>query len=220
MSPMVVFCENVIHIFVLSMVKSPETALGTFNVHERWLPVWKITFCLIALLAVAGCGSTIGEMTPRSPALSSFDLGHNVVIGTTAKKGPLSRDATAEEWVESLSAAIDARIGRYNKGDLYHLGVSIDQFVLAAPGVPLFLSPKSILQVSVTVWDNAKAQKINETPKQILVFENFSGASLLGSGITRSREEQMAGLSANAAIKIENWLIENAAWFAPSNDAE
>jgi len=132
----------------------------------------------------------------------------------------LSRDATAEEWVESLSAAIDAQIGRYDAGGLYHLGVSVDQFVLAAPGVPLVLSPKSILQVSVTVWDNAKGQKINETPEQILVFESFSGGSLLGSGLTRSREEQMAGLSANAAIKIENWLIENAAWFAPLNDAE
>lgn len=182
--------------------------------------MWKIIVGLLALLAVVGCGGTTAEMTPRSPALSSFDLGHNVVIGTTAQKGPLSRDATAEEWVESLSAAIDAQIGRYDTGGLYHLGVSVDQFVLAAPGVPLVLSPKSILQVSVTVWDNAKGQKINETPEKILVFESFSGGSLLGSGLTRSREEQMAGLSANAAIKIENWLIENAVWFAPLNDAE
>jgi hypothetical protein len=182
--------------------------------------VWKITVGLVALLAVAGCGSTTAEMTSRSPALSSFDLGHTVVIGTTARKGPLSRNATAEEWVESLSAAVDTQIGRYDAGGLYHLGVSVDQFVLAVPGVPLVFSPKSILQVSVTVWDNAKAQKINETPEQILVFESFSGVSLLGSGLTKSREEQIAGLSANAAIKIENWLIENAAWFAPSNDAE
>ena len=127
--------------------------------------MWKIIVGLLALLAVAGCGGTTSEMTPRSPALSSFDLGHNVVIGTIAKKGPLSRDATAKEWVDSLSAAIDAQIRRYDTRGLYHLGVSVDQFVLAAPGVPLVLLPKSILRVSVNVWGNAKGQKINETPE-------------------------------------------------------
>lgn len=127
--------------------------------------MWKIIVGFLALLAVAGCRGTTAEMTPRSPAFSSFDLGHNVVIGTIAKKRPLSRDTTAKEWVDSLSAAIDAQIRRYDTRGLYHLGVSVDQFVLAAPGVPLVLSPKSILQVSVNVWGNAKGQKINETPE-------------------------------------------------------
>ncbi|MCF6445932.1 hypothetical protein [Nereida sp. MMG025] len=168
---------------------------------------------LIVLSGLSACGEKPNTIAPPSTALAKFDLGHNIVVARNMQKGPLSRDATVEEWETSLKSAIDDRIGRYEGENLFHLGISVDAFILAAPGVPLVLSPKSTVIISVNVWDNAKGAKINEEPEQIVVLERLSGETVIGSGLTQSREQQMENLSRNAARKIEEYLIENAAWF-------
>ena len=42
----------------------------------------------------------------------------------------------------------------------------------------------------------------------ITAFETFSGETVVSSGLTQSRETQMANLTANAAKLIEDWLAE------------
>lgn len=168
---------------------------------------------VIFVLGLAACGEKAYELSAPSDALARFDLGHNIVVAKNMQKGPLSRDASVEEWETSLKASIEDRIGRYSGDKLYHLGINVDAYILAAPGVPLVLSPKSTVIISVNVWDNATASKINEEPHQIVVLERLSGETVVGSGLTQSREQQMENLSRNAARKIEDYLIENAAWF-------
>jgi hypothetical protein len=72
-----------------------------------------------------------------------------------------------------------------------------------------------VLSVTVNVWDDTAQRKINAKPKVITVFEPFSGETFIGSGLTQTKEQQMANLSANAARKINAWLVENEAWFTP-----
>ena len=82
-------------------------------------------------------------------------------IGLTenATKGPFSRDATQEELQTSLMAEIDRRMGRYDGTQFYHLGVSIDGYILAMPGIPVVASPKSAMIISVRHDGQARLQR-------------------------------------------------------------
>jgi hypothetical protein len=175
---------------------------------------------LISLSFMAGCATTNQVDSPPAD-LGAFSLGHNVVIADKMQKVPISRDATQQEWVDALSQAIEARFGRYEGDQLYHLGVSVEGFALAPPGVPLVATPKSVLAINVTVWDDAAGKKINEEVKQLVIFEAIGDSFLLGSGLTNTREEQLENLAFNAAREIERWMSSQhraEGWFA-SKDA-
>lgn len=177
---------------------------------------------LAGLFLLAACTAP----SPDDPLqdLGAFYLGHNIVVAPKMQKGPVSRDASKEEWVEVLTRAVGDRFGRYDGDQLYHFGISVEGFMLAPPGVPLLYTPKSVLIINVTVWDDAAGKKLNDEPEQITVFETTSGGSaLVGSGHERTKQEQMQGLARNAADRIEDWLVEMQAengWFAPRPDAD
>ena len=177
---------------------------------------------LAAVLTMAACTNP-DDLDEKPAYLGDFHLGHNVVVAPNLTKGPASREASEAEWVEAMTTAIDERFGRYDGSRLYHLGISIEGYVLAVPGVPVVASPKSALILNVTVWDDARQQKLNEEPEQITVVETLSANTWLGSGLTQSKEEQLENLSRNAAKLIQNWLVrENTAngWFETGEAAQ
>lgn len=177
-------------------------------------------FALFPLLAVlVGCGATPIDESTRED-LGNFDLAHNIVVATTATVGPLSRKVEPDVWKKYLTDAIDARLRRYDGDKLYHLGTSIDGYVLAVPGIPVVASPKSVLIIGVTLWNDREQRKINEEPEQFTVFESLSGETAISSGLTQSKEQQMENLSRNAAYQIEQWLAENPQWFEDDEPAE
>ena len=180
----------------------------------------RIFALLSTLLALTACAVPQKEVTEAPVDLGDFKLGHNIVVAPDLTKGPLSREASKEEWIASVKAAIDARLGRYNGTRLVHLGVNVSGYVLAQPGVPILLAPKSALIITVTAWDDRAGGKFHEEPKMITVLETFTGASLVGSGLTMTAEEQMANLSHNVAKAIEDWLHENRACMTESPSAE
>ncbi len=162
-------------------------------------------FALMAGLLAAAC--TNPNDLDRAPVpLGDFKLAHNIVVAPNLTKGPLSRDASTEEWTAAMRQAMDERFRRYDGDRLYHLGISLEGYVLAMPGVPVVASPKSALILNVTAWDDAAGSKLNEEPEQIIVIESFSGETILGSGLTQSKEQQMTNLTRNAAKLIQNWL--------------
>jgi len=171
----------------------------------------KTLFAALALLTSACTSANDLEDPPAD--LGNFLLGHNVVVASKAQIGPMSRSATEDEWKTTLKAAIDERFGRYDGDRYYHLGTSVEGYVLAQPGIPVVLAPKSILIMNVTVWDDAQQKKLTEKPEQFTVFESLSGDTIVGSGYTLSKEEQMRNLSRNAAKQIETYLLKNREWF-------
>ena len=117
-----------------------------------------------------------------------------------------------------MKEAMDERFSRFDGEKLYHLGISVEGYVLAIPGVPIVASPKSALILNVTVWDDASQSKLNEKPELITVVESVSGHTILGSGLTQSKKKQMRNLTRNAAKLIENWLVNQNnefGWFEP-----
>ncbi len=177
----------------------------------------RIFALLFGLLLLAGCAQRSIEVDDPMLDLGNFELGHNIVVASKMQKGPVSREATQEEWIEALTSAVAARLGRYEGEALYHLGISVEGYMLAPRGLPLVYKPKSALILFVTVWDDAAGRKLNETPYRMIVFESTEATSFLfGSGYSRTREQQIRGLAFNAAKMLEKWLAEQRAeygWF-------
>jgi hypothetical protein len=177
-------------------------------------PVAARSLALICALLLAACGAPQRLDAPPE-MLANFRLGHVIVVANNATQSPVSRSATPEEWQAALDKAVRERFGRIEGDKYYHFGLHVDGFALAPPGVPVVVSPKSVLIVSATLWDDEKQGKLNERPHQITVFESLSGDTVVGTGLTRTKEEQMEQLAFNAAAAIEKWLLENPEWFPP-----
>ena len=177
-------------------------------------------FRLLPLLAVLGLvACTNPNDLDRKPVdLGDFNLGHNVVVAPNLTRGPVSREASEEEWVEAMTKAVEERFDRYEGERFYHFGISVEGYVLALPGVPLVAAPKSALILKITVWDDAAGKKLNDEPELITVVESISGNTIISSGLTQSKEKQMRNLTRNAAKLIQNWLVRqrtNEGWFGP-----
>ncbi|WP_226782206.1 hypothetical protein [Oceaniglobus trochenteri] len=173
---------------------------------------------LCLLMLVAACANTDpdGELLP----LGDFRLGHVVVRAIDVQQGPFSRDATEDELSEALAAAVKRRFIRYDGNGLYHFGISIGGYVLAQPGLPVVYTPKSVMIFDVNVYDNATGQKLTEEPHRITAFEGLeNSAPVIGSGIARGKEEQLANLSREGARLLQEWLAKNPKWFTPDPDA-
>jgi hypothetical protein len=164
---------------------------------------------LCALLGACGTAADLGE-TPAP--LGDFRLGHNIVIAPNLTRGPVSREATEEEWIAAVSKAVGDRFGRYEGDRYYHFGISVEGYVLAQPGLPVVASPRSALILRVTVWDDAAQAKLNDEPETVTVTEAVSGETMLGSGLTQTREQQMENLAISAARQIERWLERQNRW--------
>lgn len=170
---------------------------------------------LAAVLVLAGCTNP-NDLDKEPTYLGNFRMGHNVSVAPNLTKGPASRNATEAEWIAAMTSAMDERFSRYEGDKFYHFGISIEGYVLAVPGVPVVASPKSALILKVTVWDDALAKKLNAEPHQVTVIESFSANTVLGSGLTQSKEKQLENLTRNAAKLIQNWMVrENSknGWF-------
>ncbi|MEM9710506.1 MAG: hypothetical protein AAF871_17190 [Pseudomonadota bacterium] len=175
------------------------------------------TLLIILALGLAACAPTDNLEGPP-PDLGAFRLGHTVVLADSVQYGPFTRTVEADQIVDSMTDAIDARLGtpRYDGDGLYHLGIFVGGLVLATPGVPTIYVPSSAMILEVNVFDNRTRAKLNEEPKELIIREGLRNAApFIGSGIVRGKEKQLENLSFQAAVAIQNWLLENPDWFAP-----
>lgn len=175
---------------------------------------------MMSLVMLAACNGA-SDLGKAAVPLGDFSLKHNIAVAPKAQKGPLSREATKEQLIKALTDATEERFGRYKGARNYHFGMSIEGYVLAQPGIPVVFAPKSILIINLTVWDDAKQKKLTPKPHQITVFESFDQGPVIGSGYTKSAEEQLKNLSQNAAKAIENYLVrqnKEKGWFEGTPD--
>ena len=73
-------------------------------------------------------------------------------------------------------------------------------------------SPKSILIFSVVVVEDSSGKLLTPKPHKMTVVEQINGNSVIGSGYTLSKEEQLNGLAYQAALMTESWLRKQR-WF-------
>lgn len=169
-----------------------------------------MTAVILGATLLASCQKN--DLAEPPVPLGNFELGLNIVFADNMKKVPISRPATVEEWETALIKAVDNRFGRYDGQKLYNIGIAVDGFALAPPGIPVIAAPKSVLVITANIFDDAAGTKLNAEGAQFTIFESFSGETVIGSGLTRSREKQIEILSYNAVKRVERWILENPEW--------
>jgi hypothetical protein len=175
------------------------------------LSLGRLSLAGLALVALTGCGGN--DLAEQPVPLGDFVLGLNIAVADNVEKVPISREASIEEWEAAVQQAVDARFGRYEGARVYNIGVGVNAYALAPPGIPVVAAPKSVLVVTANIWDDATGTKLNPEGKRLLVFEEFSAENVVGTGLTRSKARQIEVLSYNAAKAIEDWLVANPQWF-------
>ncbi|MEM9584451.1 MAG: hypothetical protein AAGA08_15185 [Pseudomonadota bacterium] len=170
---------------------------------------------VLAAFCLVGCAacSTPDPVTDEMLDLGDFRLLSNVAVTTNAKMMGVSRDATAEEWEEVLEAAVTKRLGRYEGEVPYTVSYSLDGFILSTRGGRLVLAPNSAMSLTVHIWQTQPLKRLEARSKQLLILEGLDGETALGSGLFRTRDEQMERLALRFAAAVERWLGANSDLF-------
>ena len=160
----------------------------------------------LAMAGLSACavGDPLGE---DLPPMGNFELAQTVVVSQNAKKIPPSRNATPEQLKTVMTSEIERRFGAYTGGTGYVIALNIDGYALAPPGIPVILTPKSILIVSANLW-RADPQEKLAGAEQLTTFEG-ADTLLLGSGLVKDSDEQLATLCRNMARKVQSWLLRD-----------
>jgi hypothetical protein len=178
-------------------------------------------FALGAMATLAGCASNTQQPSSAPVPIGEFKLGHVIVVARHAQKVEPSRNVSQDEWDDAVTRAVEQRFRPFDGSQLYHIAVNILGYSVAVPGIPVLLAPKSVVMMDVTIWDNAKSVgadptqgKINTEPKRLTIYESASADFVIGSGLTKSADEQVANMAFNAASQIEKWMRDHPDWFA------
>jgi len=177
------------------------------------LPLIRYLALMTVVLGLSACTDATQDLSRPVEPLGDFRLGHNIVVAPNLEKLLISKEATEEEWIEVMTAAVDKRFSRFSGSRYYHLGISVEQYALAIPA-PLVPS-KSGLGIRVTVWDDAAQAKLNDETHVVRVVQPLPEYA-------RTREQQMEALAAEAALWIERWMreqMEEEGWFKSSPSA-
>jgi len=161
---------------------------------------------LASLTLLTACGETRMDEAPED--LGTFNMRVGYIYTEKALQWPLSRKSEGSEWNAALQNALDTRLRRYEGTQDYDVAITLEGFLLAPPGIPILVSPKSVAVVNVFAYDVAK-KKYLVKKQQMEIFESTTGESaILGSGHSRTKEEQIAGLSLNIVDAVEEMMAE------------
>lgn len=174
------------------------------------------TAMMAAALTLSACATT-DDLGQVPEPMGRFLLGHSVTVVDKPEIGPFSREATDEAWEEAINFAMKERFGRYDGDTYFHIATKVDGYALAMAGIPVVFTPKSVLVASVTIWDDAKGAPINDEPEIFTVSEELSGDALIGTGVTKTADEQMLSLARSLAKSVHKWMLENPDWFGDAS---
>ncbi len=171
----------------------------------------------IATMMLVSCTESAPVISENPEPLGDFKLGFAVVVDKDAEVGPLSRKADPDEWVAAIKPKFEKMLSSHTGERFYHVSITVAGYVLAVPGIPIIASPKSGVVVVLNVWDDARQVRILEANKQFTVVEAISAKSFFGSGLTQSKEEQIAVLTDRILKQVDDYLHKNADAFRPDS---
>ncbi len=171
---------------------------------------------LLGLAVLSACFS-LTDSGQQAAFTQDFALGYTVVAGSeNYTRGPISREATVQEWETPIMREVESRLGEHHGSRLYHIGIVLEGYTLAQPGIPILLSPKSALIFRFVIIDDPTQRVLYSSERQV-VFEDFSTDTVLGSGLTRTKQEQIRALASTAAYRIEQELRNTVqTWSSPA----
>lgn len=174
----------------------------------------RIAAVALTCLTLIGCTT---ELDPElfGTAIGDFRMTHLQVTVDDPIVIGLSRKLDDDTLKAALSQSLQQRFSQFEGTGDYVLSVQLVGYVLAQPGIPVLLAPRSLLgmNVSVFVKDNGEYRRLNEEAYRLVTFEDAGGDTVVGSGYTQTAEEQLHEMAENAAVDIEKWMRKNPDWF-------
>jgi len=158
---------------------------------------------LMTLLILLSCSL---EDKPIVKPIRDFRLGHVTVNAKDARTVEWGRTVTEMQLTDAVKTAVRDRFGPLKGRSWYHLGITLDAYLLPPPGVPIVASPRAGLVAQVQVWDDRTQSILNPRAKAIAVTESTNPQTLLGSGYNYDAEVQLGRASRSLALQIERWL--------------
>lgn len=176
---------------------------------------------IFKLLSVLSFGMILAACDPAKDLedppvdLGNFRLGHNVVVVVDdVTIVPGSRIVTVSEWETALKDAIDARFGRYEGSNFYHISLSVRGYNLSRVDVPGVPTPKTLVDLHARIWDDSLGRMLHEKPHEVQILAAFNEI-----GVQPSKQDQLDYLAASAAKEVEKWLLEHPEWFESTSAA-
>jgi len=158
---------------------------------------------LMTLLILLSCSL---EDKPIVKPIMDFRLGHITVNAKDARTVEWGRTVTEMQLTDAVKTAVRDRFGPLKGRSWYHLGITLDAYLLPPPGVPIVASPRAGLVAQVQVWDDRTQSILNPRAKAIAVTESTNPQTLLGSGYNYDAEVQLGRASRSLALQIERRL--------------
>ena len=174
-----------------------------------YLNLKQYSIIIIFLFSSACSISNYPTEIPTIPNIGNFKLGHLVVKAENTQKGFFSRNVSEEILEKTLKEKLSKLLNNQNGDHFFHISAVISGYVLAKSGIPVLLSPKSVLIIDVFIFDDQTQQKVFENPRRFSIFESFSSDTIIGTGLTLTAEQQLDDLTTIAVNKIGDWLIDN-----------
>lgn len=176
--------------------------------------MFRLISALLLSAFVSGCAANATKdlKDPVAP-MGHFRLGHAEVVAPNLQKLLVSREATPQQWIDTVDLAFEKRFRRFEGDQFYHIGVSVEAYSLPPPVVP----GKSALAMHVSLWRDATHEKVTEEPKLFHIIQVFE------TRLGLTKEDQMKHLAEQAALDVENWMreqMETEGWFAIDYEIE
>lgn len=173
----------------------------------------------LAMLALSSCGEV-----PKSPNLNAqslqahFTLGHVGVITTGMAKGAYSVDVQSQDLATHLRSAVTSELSNFTGGHQYNLGIKVEAYTLANPSMPTVPQPKSVLMLTLSVWDDSHDPRPILAPATVVAVDGLYGTSIFVTKPQGSIDQRLAALCAKAAIEIERYLVKNSDFLQAMKD--
>ncbi len=163
----------------------------------------RIGLLLLTLAILLSCAL---EDKPIVKPIGDFRLGHVTVNAREAETTEWGRPATEMQLTDAVRKAVRDRFGPLRGRSWYHLGITLDAYLLPPPGVPIVASPRAILVAQVQVWDDRTQSILNPRAESFAVRESTNAETLVGSGYNYDAAAQLERVSKSLALQIERWL--------------
>lgn len=174
--------------------------------------------CAIAILAaltLTACAQTTPLAGSKGQRLSDdLKLGHVGIVTKNMERAEYSDEINEDALKASLRAAIMSKLSRSQGQTVYNIGVNVEAYALANAAVPSVSSPKSVLIMSVSFWDDSSDQKLIVAPVAVIAVDGLYGTSIIRTKPLKTKEQRIAALSAKAALEIERYFVSNVGNFA------
>jgi hypothetical protein len=170
---------------------------------------------LLALLA-ACARNDLAE--PPMP-LGEFALGLNIAVADKVQMVPISRPAEPKDWEAAIARRwTTASASRYQGSKLYNIGISVDAYALAPPGIPVVAAPKVGAGGHGEHLGRRSAEEAEPRGPADHRLRKPVGRDGDRHRADADKQQQMDALAFNAAVKVEDWLLEHPEWFDMTPD--